>query len=177
MHLFLIGARGSGKSTVGPILASRLSVPFADVDECIESESSMSIAEIFTVEGEAAFRDREATMLKRLVSRSPSVISTGGGVVVRPENLDMLRTGFVVWLQGSPEHLWQRIEADVANRRRRPNLTATGGLEEVRTVLARREPLYRSAADFIVDATASPESIADAILQSPAARAAFTSQE
>ena len=162
----LIGARGAGKSTVGRAVAARLGWVFVDADECIESDAGMTIAEIFAAEGEARFRDREAKVLAELCQREKHVLATGGGVVLRPANRELVKvSGFVVWLRASPEAAFARLQADPTTASRRPNLTAHGGLEEVRTVMAAREPLYAECADFAIATDAmSPEAVADAIL-------------
>ena len=164
--LFLIGARGSGKSTVGRLLAQRLCWQFLDADDCLEKAAGRTIATIFAVEGETAFRDREAMILGELCQRTEHVIATGGGVVLRPANRTLLRqSGFAVWLQASPEAAFARLSADPATQERRPNLTSVGGFEELRTIIAAREPLYRECADFTLDTAAlSPDAAANAIL-------------
>ncbi|HEY2908845.1 MAG TPA: shikimate kinase [Gemmataceae bacterium] len=164
--LFLIGARGSGKSTVGRVLAQRLGWPFLDADDCLEEASGRAIAAIFAKEGEKSFRDREAAILADLSQRTQHVIATGGGVVLRPANRIVLKNrGFVAWLQTSPEAAFARLQADPTTPERRPNLTPAGGLEELRTILAAREPLYRDCADFALDTAAlSPDAAAAAIL-------------
>ena len=183
-NLYLVGYRGTGKSTVGRLVAEALNRPFVDLDERIELEAGQSIAEIFADEGEGGFRDREALALvdASCQSRSASdgglptfagapaptissIIATGGGIVLREENRRVLKaTGFVVWLQASPEILWQRIRADTHTAARRPDLTS-GGLAEIVELLAVRERFYREVADAVVDAGgASPEAVADAIL-------------
>jgi shikimate kinase len=164
-HLYLIGYRGSGKTTAGEVLATRLGQPFVDADAVLEADAGMSIARIFATEGELGFRDRETATLRKLAAGPPAVIATGGGIILRAENRDLLRaTGFVVWLTADPETLWHRIAIDPTTGDRRPNLTAAGGLEEVRAVLAAREPLYRQAAHHTVDAARSPELAAADIL-------------
>lgn len=164
-HLHLIGSRGSGKSTVGRVLAARLGRAFVDADVVLEADAGLSIADIFAAEGEGGFRDRETATLRKLAAGSPAVIATGGGIVLRPENRDLLRSsGFVVWLTADPELLWNRIAYDPNTAARRPNLTAAGGLAEVRQLLAAREPLYRDTAHFVVDAARSPEEVAADIL-------------
>jgi shikimate kinase len=163
--IVLIGSRGSGKSTVGRHLAGRLGWAFLDADAELESRAGRTIADIFREEGEAGFRDRESAVLADLVTRPNHVIATGGGVVLRPTNRELLKAaGFVAWLQAPAELLWQRIEADPTTSARRPNLVA-GGLSEIVTMLAVREPLYRAAAHAAFDAAAaSPESVAADIL-------------
>ena len=164
--LFLIGTRGTGKSTVGRILAARLGWAFADADERIEAAAGMSIADIFAAEGEAGFRDREAAVLAELAALKQHVVATGGGAILRPANRELLRnSGFVAWLTASPEAAFARLQGDPTSAARRPNLTPAGGLEEMRSVLAAREPHYRACAHFAIDTgLLSPETVADAIL-------------
>ena len=165
-RLILIGYRGSGKTTVGRLLAGRLGWDFADADDHIEAAAGKSITDIFASEGEAGFRDREASALGELCQKPRLVIATGGGAVLRPANRELLRaSGFVVWLRVPPETAWVRLQTDPTTAARRPNLTAAGGIDEVRALLAAREPLYRETADLVVDADApSPEAVAAAIL-------------
>jgi shikimate kinase len=163
--IFLIGYRGSGKSTVGRIVAERLGWEFIDADELLEERHRQTIREIFAAEGEAGFRDKEAVVLADLCSRSNTVIATGGGIVLRTQNRERLKSrGFVAWLKAEPAELWQRMQADPTTAARRPALSV-GGLSEVEQLLVVREPLYRACADaeIAVDGV-SPEQAADAIL-------------
>jgi len=170
-HLILIGLRGSGKTTIGRILAERLGRPFIDLDETIESWAGCSIGEIFAREGESGFRERESAALAEAIEGIGSVISTGGGIVLCESNRACLRdAGFVGWLTASPEILWQRMLADPLTASRRPNLRS-GGLEEVIALSQLREPLYAGTAHARFDVSAdSPERIADAILREYSAR-------
>jgi shikimate kinase len=163
--LFLIGYRGSGKTTVGQMLASRMGWAFVDADTVLEERAGKTIREIFADEGEAGFRDRESATLADLSARSQTVIATGGGVILREQNRTLLRDrGCVVWLSADATTLWSRIQADATTGARRPALSS-GGLEEVEQMLAVREPLYRSIADVeIAVGGLSPEQAADAIL-------------
>jgi shikimate kinase len=165
-NLILIGYRGTGKTTVGRLLAARLGRPFADADDLVEATAGASIADIFAAEGEPGFRDREAAALASLCARADGVIATGGGAVLRESTRKMLRhSGFVVWLTATPETVAARLAADATTRSRRPNLTAAGGSDEIRHLLAARAPLYRETADVAVETdTLSPEQIADTIL-------------
>jgi len=165
-QIALIGYRGTGKTTVGRLLAERLGWDFADADDLVEAAAGKSVAEIFAAEGEAGFRDREAAAVRELCARDRLVLATGGGAVLRPANREVLRgAGFVAWLVASPDTLWARLRGDPATAARRPNLTAAGGIEEVRTLVAAREPLYRELAHFTADADGpSPREVADAIL-------------
>ncbi|MEZ6078736.1 MAG: shikimate kinase [Pirellulaceae bacterium] len=114
MHIYLMGYRGSGKSSVGRRLAERLGLPVVDTDTLIEKEAGQSIRDIFSIEGEAGFRQREASVLARAASSTtPAVIALGGGAILRPENQRIIgSSGRVVWLQGSPTSLLARIQAD-----------------------------------------------------------------
>lgn len=173
-RIFLIGYRGTGKSTVGRALADRLGWRFLDADTALETAAQTSITQIFATEGEPGFRDRESAILETLSQTPTAVIATGGGVILRPANRERLHShGFTVWLTATPETCWERMQTDPTTGQRRPNLTATGGLEEVRTLLAFREPLYRAVAHATFDTEAdSPETLAAAILEAWAAHAA-----
>jgi shikimate kinase len=186
--LILIGYRATGKTTVGRILATRLGWDFTDVDDCIESAFGGSIADIFKSEGETGFRNREASALQALRSRNRCVISTGGGAILRLENRTLLHSlGFVAWLTSGPNTIWARLQSDPTTTARRPNLTFTGGVEEVRELMKIREPLYRETADFEVNSDdISPEAVATAILsawagqntcQSPSGASGFSSSD
>ena len=116
--LALIGYRGTGKSTVGRILADRLDRPFLDADLEIEARAGRSIASIFAEWGEPAFRDWEERTLVELTATYPdAILATGGGAVLRASNRELLaRFGFVVWLRAEPAELARRLEADQAQR-------------------------------------------------------------
>jgi shikimate kinase len=152
MNIVLIGYRGSGKSTVGRLLAQRLGRAFVDMDVEIVGRAGMTIKEIFEREGEVGFRDRESAVVRDVAARSGVVVAAGGGAVLRPENVAALKaTAKVVWLRARAEVLHERIQQDAATSLMRPNLTAAGGLEEVKGLLAAREEAYRGAADGVVD--------------------------
>jgi shikimate kinase len=150
--VFLIGYRGTGKSTVARELAARLDYGWADSDEMIEERAGKTIAAIFAADGEPAFRDLEEQIVAELCGRLRTVASLGGGAVLREANRAAIRAaGPIVWLTASVETMLQRIESDVATASRRPNLTAGGGRGEVETLLAIRTPLYRECATLVVD--------------------------
>jgi shikimate kinase len=165
MNIVLIGYRGSGKSAVGRALAQRLGWPFVDTDSVIERQAGSTIREIFAAQGEAVFRDLEATAIAQVAARDAQVIGAGGGAILRETNVAALRRNAkVVWLTASPEVLWSRIQSDSTTAASRPNLTSSGGLEEVRQVLEQRTPLYESAADLVIDAgVLKPEELAQRI--------------
>lgn len=150
-HVVLVGLMGSGKSTVGRRLAARLERGFVDADAALVEIADRSIAEIFETDGEAAFRAMEADVLEELLEHhEPTVIASGGGVVLREDSRRRLQGPdvTVVWLDGSPAFLASRVE----HRQHRPLLS---GDEPAREVLARlhaeRAPLYAEVADITVD--------------------------
>jgi shikimate kinase len=166
MNVFLIGYRGSGKTTVAAALAARLDWPWLDADVELERRAGRTIKELFAEQGERAFRDLESEIIAELANGDRRVVACGGGVVLREQNRAVLRSGGkCVWLRASPEALLERIEGDATTEARRPNLTGHGGLAEIRTLLAERTPLYEACADLQVDAERhSPMHLADQII-------------
>jgi shikimate kinase len=162
LPLFLIGPRGSGKTTIARLLAERLGWDWADADDMLEARYSKSIRAIFAEEGEASFRDKEATVLAELGDRRRCVVSTGGGVVMRPANRKLLRaSGHVVWLTADAETLWRRLQDDDGERR--PAL-GVGGRAEVEDVLGVRQPWYEECAHLTVRTEGkTPEALAEEI--------------
>jgi shikimate kinase len=160
--VLLIGPRGSGKTTVARLLAARLGWGWADADERLEARAGSTIRALFAAFGEAGFRDRESTLLGELCALREHVVATGGGVVLRAGNRELLRrSGWVAWLSADVETLWGRLSGDGTTPERRPALTAAGGREEVAEVLRLREPLYRACADLAVPtAGRTPEEVA-----------------
>jgi shikimate kinase len=146
--LSLIGLPGSGKSTVGRQLARRLQIPFSDSDHLIEQRLGCSIREYFEREGEASFRDLEQTVIDELTQAPNGVLSTGGGVVLRPANRDHLHTRtHVIYLNSSPEELFRRLRHDKS----RPLLQVADPMQRLRDLYAQRDPLYRATAHFCID--------------------------
>ncbi|MCE9532390.1 MAG: shikimate kinase, partial [Planctomycetes bacterium] len=123
-RLYLIGYRGTGKTTVGRLLAERIGWTFVDADVHLEATHGKSIKTIFAEEGEPSFRDKEAQNLLDLSNRECCVIATGGGIVGREANREVLHaTGFTVWLTADATTIADRIQADPTTTERRPNLT------------------------------------------------------
>jgi len=164
--LVLVGYRGTGKSTVGRILAERLGLAFADADVELEAIAGRSIPAIFAEQGEAAFRDWEEKVLSDLCTRPGTIVATGGGVVLRERNRNLIRSfGFVTWLTADPEVLAGRLRAEPGGLANRPSLTAEGTLGEIARVLKERTHLYRAVAHAIVDTNQkTPLQTAEAIL-------------
>jgi shikimate kinase len=166
MNLVLIGYRATGKSETARALAERLGWDWVDADCEIEARAGKSIAQIFSEDGEPAFRDAESRVVAELAARDRTVLALGGGAVLREENRRALvDRGPVVWLTASPETLWRRIQGDPATGARRPNLTSAGGITEIIATLDARRPIYRQCADLEVDTEErTPAEVADAIL-------------
>jgi len=151
-HLFLAGYRGSGKSTAGRVIAELLGRPWIDLDDEIESTQRRSIRDIFADGGEAAFRDLEEAALASVAGRPAAVISLGGGAVLRDSNRRQIAaSGVCVWLQIDAQTVLSRLTADTSTAERRPALTTLPPRDEVESLLAMREPLYRQVADVRVD--------------------------
>ncbi len=152
-HIYLIGYRGCGKSSVGRKLAELLGTTSVDTDDIVEQMAGKTIREVFENDGEEAFRDMETKAIE-FVSGSPErqIISLGGGAILREENRRLIKQGLVVWLQASAETLAVRITRDKTSGGRRPQLTAESSmLAEVKTVLAKRYPLYAECAQLQID--------------------------
>ena len=161
-HIILIGFMGAGKSTVGRILSRKLSLPLLDTDAMIEEKAQMPISRIFARKGENAFRETESQVLKDLLQRrEPAVISTGGGMPMREENRQLLRSmGTVVYLRVEPPTVIKRLASD----RSRPLLQGGDRQEKITELLKQREPLYADAAHISVDTDSRrPEKVADEI--------------
>ncbi|MFO0998755.1 MAG: shikimate kinase AroL [Planctomycetaceae bacterium] len=167
MVVTLIGYRASGKSSVAPRVAKRLGWSWFDSDVVIEQQAGVSIKDIFQHEGEAGFRKRESEVLANLLTKSNSVIASGGGAILSEENRRLIKSaGPVVWLQAPVDVLVRRLGGDQMSTQRRPSLTGKPIGAEVAEVLAFREPLYRECATLIVDAGAErPEQMARRIAE------------
>jgi len=161
LNIFLIGMMGSGKSSVGQVLAGRLGYRFFDADIVLERVAQTSINDFFAREGESAFRDLESRVLGELAAQTRSVIATGGGAVLRRQNWSYLRHGLVVWLSAPVAVLAERLRGDET----RP-LLKTEDLEgKLKTLLGEREALYQEA-DLMIETTSalSTEEVAAQIL-------------
>jgi len=147
-NIILVGAMGSGKTTIGRQLAKQLNMDFFDSDHEIENKTGANIPLIFELEGEQGFRKRETAMLNELSKKNSIVLATGGGAVLALENRKMLRQrGMVIYLSATIEQLWERTRLD----KNRPLLQTENPREKIETLLIERDPLYKEIADMIID--------------------------
>ncbi|WP_369602902.1 shikimate kinase AroK [Hahella sp. SMD15-11] len=147
-NVVLVGPMGTGKTTIGKLLAKELGYEFIDSDREIEARCGADIPWIFDVEGESGFRDRETAVLEDLIEMPHAVIATGGGAVVRPVNQAiMMRAGAIVYLHTSVDQQYERTRKD----RRRPLLQQSDPKAVLERLMAQREPIYRELADIIVE--------------------------
>jgi shikimate kinase len=163
MNIVLIGYRGTGKSEVGALLAKRLGMRCIAMDAEIVKKAGMPIPEIVEKFGWPGFRDRESEEARELAGCDNLVIDTGGGIIERPENIEVLqKNACMIWLKASVATIVARIEGGS----QRPALTEGKSFtEEVAEVLERRTPKYRSAAHHEIDTDAlTPEQIAEMIV-------------
>jgi shikimate kinase len=162
MNLVLIGYRGTGKTAVGRILGQRLDLPKISLDEEVVRREARRIPEIVEADGWDYFRDRESELIKEFAKEDGQILDCGGGVVERPENIEVLRAnGTVYWLTAPAEVIISRIQEDAD----RPSLVEGKSFtEEVEEVLARRQEQYAAAAHVTIDTSdLNPDEVADAI--------------
>jgi shikimate kinase len=146
-NIFLCGFMATGKSSVGRRLAEAVHCEFLDMDALIEAEAGMTIAEIFSSQGEPAFRAMESRMVERIAERSGCVVATGGGTIVNPQNLEKLkRCGVVIALTADIPTILQRS----GKENTRPLLQTADRLERIRTLMGQRAPFYAQA-DIVLD--------------------------
>jgi shikimate kinase len=147
-NLFLVGMPGCGKSTLGKLLARRLEKTFYDADAELERRLGVTIPVVFELEGEAGFRDREEAVLAELVAHTNVIVSTGGGVVLRPANRERLKqAGTVLYLHATPDTLRERTR----HSKHRPLLQAADPHARLQELYAARDPLYREVADIVIE--------------------------
>ena len=156
--LALIGLRGAGKSTIGSVLARRLKTEFVEVDKLVENAAGMSLAEIFATHGEAYYRELERESIVRLFADSGGcVVVPGGSVVTDPETWGLIkRRCFTVWLHATPEEFMKRMrrQGDLRPMQGRPS-----AMDELKALLARREPLYSESELKVKTTNHSPSSV------------------
>lgn len=169
-NIVLVGFMGSGKSSIGKRVAKQLGFQFIDTDQIIIDRTGMQISDIFSQEGEQAFRELESSALVSIGHLKRCVIATGGGAVLRDKNRALLRNiGFVIELTASEDVIYERV----ARNTKRPLLQTENPRETLHQLLETRRPLYEDAAQFILDTThLDHAAAADAIITE--ARRAFS---
>ena len=160
MRLIIIGSMASGKSTVGRKLSKKLGLNFFDIDNEIEKKAGAKISWIFDVEGEEKFRDREYEAFSNLNANENCVISTGGGIVLREENRELLNKGTVIYLEISIQTQLERT----INDKDRPLLYAANKEKTLRKIAEIRNPIYEACSDITIKETNDPNEAADLIV-------------
>lgn len=161
-HLWLLGLSGSGKSTIGPLLAQLVKMSFVDTDEIITRKARRSISEIFRLEGEAGFRKREAEAIREIGPQKPAVVACGGGAI--------LEAGNRIAMQGSGTRIYLRVpleilEARLHHKKDRPLLAQGSLTNTLADQLAKRKSWYEESEIQINAGNASPEQVAQQIFE------------
>lgn len=169
-QIYLTGYRGSGKTSVARVLAAIIDRPVVDLDAEVVSAAGKTIAEIFRDSGEQEFRDWETQCLSSASARppaviSPSIISLGGGAVLREKNRTLIKqSGVCVWLDADPGVIVDRLAGDDATASQRPGLTGLPMAEEVQNLMEERRPVYQAVSDLRIDTSGlSIEDVAEQI--------------
>lgn len=160
----LLGLRGAGKSTVGPVLAAHMGVPFVELDTHVEKSAGMSIAEIWDLHGEGYYRELEREAVAGLLAKTPrAVLAAGGGIVTQPTTYEMLLGGTItVWLRARPDVHWSRV---VEQGDRRPMGDDPRAMDRLRLLLDEREALYGRARHVVDTSELDVEGVATRIEQ------------
>lgn len=160
-NIVLVGFMGTGKTTVGTIVAARLGMRFVDMDVVIEQREGRRIAQIFADSGEPYFRSLERALARELSGQAGLVIGTGGGIVLNAENIrDLGTTGVVICLTADPATIARRV----AGNSDRPLLAGDDAMARIVRILGERAALYGAIADRIDTAPLSPEQVADRVV-------------
>jgi shikimate kinase len=162
-NIFLIGFMGTGKSTIAKALQKRLDMNLVEMDARIVEEQGMSINDIFARFGEEHFRDIESQLILTIGDEGNTIVSCGGGVVVRPQNTEyMKKSGRVVYLKSSPETIFERVRYSTD----RPILNGHMNVEYIAGLMEKRRPLYEGAADITIETDGKRvEAIAEEIMK------------
>ena len=147
MNIFIVGPMGSGKTTVGKIVANELFLDFIDTDATIESKTGVTIDWIFDIEGEEGFRKRETKILSEIIKMNSIVLATGGGIILSKTNRQLLgKSSVVIYLNATIKELVKRL----ANDKARPLIQNVDKETKLRELMERRGSLYESIADYII---------------------------
>jgi shikimate kinase len=162
MRLIIIGPMASGKSVVGKKLSKRLDIDFYDTDEEIVKKTGVTISHIFDIEGEDKFRSREMNIFSDLIKKDDCVISTGGGIVLKQENRELLKKGTVLYLKTSIQTQLERT----MNDKERPLLRGKENKElTLRKMAKLRNPLYEKSSNYIIEETDNSNQTVDNIIK------------
>jgi XRE family aerobic/anaerobic benzoate catabolism transcriptional regulator len=163
--LALVGLRGAGKSTVGPLLAKRLGWRFLETDQLITEASGLSLDQLFELHGERYYRRLEHETLRRILARGgPVVLAAGGGVVNEPSSWELLcKQATVIWLRARPEDHWNRV---VSQGDRRPMADNPAAMEELRALFSARRTIYAQARITLDTSDSTPHELAERIADS-----------
>lgn len=163
MNIILIGFMGVGKTEIGKLLAKKLKLTYIDTDAMIEREQGMTINEIFAKKGEEKFRDMETGLLEKLAGLDDHVMSTGGGMILRPGNVKKLKAiGHLILLWADPDTVFERVKGAGT----RPLLKVDDQKAKIKEILEFRGPIYKGIADFEVDTSRlSPEEASNKIVK------------
>jgi shikimate kinase len=161
MNIILIGFMGVGKTEVGKLLAKKLKMTYIDTDAIIEKEQNMTINDIFDRKGEESFREMETGLLDKLSSLEDHVISTGGGIILKPGNVKKLKSmGPLILLWADPDTVYERVKGEGT----RPLLNVADPKRKIKEILQFRAPIYKGIADLEVDTSRlSPEDASNKI--------------
>ena len=167
MKVILIGYRAAGKSTVGQMLAARLKIPLCDTDLLVEESLGLPVKEIVAWHGWDFFRALEKETIRKLSRLGDCVIATGGGIVLDPENIDLLKQmGAIVWLNAPLADIVERLQEDARTQASRPQFTEDNIVQETMALLKQRIPLYEQAAAVAINSAGkSALEIVDEIYQ------------
>ncbi len=163
MNIILIGFMGVGKTEVGKLLAKKLKMTYIDTDAIIEKEQKMTINDIFDKKGEEIFREMETGLLDELSALEDHVISTGGGIILRPGNVKKLKSmGPLILLWADPDTVYERVKGEGT----RPLLNVADPRGKIKEILQFRAPIYKGIADLKVDTSRlSPEEASNKIVK------------
>lgn len=161
-NIFMIGFMGSGKTSVSLQLADMTGLPKAEMDQIIVDREQMTIAEIFAQKGEPYFRAQETELLREFGSTGPQIVSCGGGVAMREENVEEMRkSGSIICLTATPEVIYERVK----DSRERPILNGNMNVEYIAELMEKRRPFYEKAANIIIDTSHMRiDQVAEAVL-------------
>jgi shikimate kinase len=160
-NIILVGFMGTGKTVTGRVLAERTGMELVDMDTLIQKRQGKTIPEIFAQDGEPAFRALERELVQELCRREGIIVSTGGGIVLNPDNIaDFSKSGLVVCLNASPETIFQRLEKDTS----RPLLSGDKK-GQITTLLEKRWPLYAAITHRVKTDGLTDKQTADRILE------------